>query len=117
MKQAQPALLYLVPTTLGSVTVTALIRREFGLFFTGKGTPKSKPPQPKNEDEECIIENSMVETDLAVKEESLEANSDLAVKEESFEANTDLIVREDSLKANTDLAVKESLEANKDMES
>ena len=40
MKQAQPALLYLVPTTLGSVTVTALIRREFVLFFTGKGTPK-----------------------------------------------------------------------------
>jgi len=36
MKQAQPALLYLVPTTLGSVTVTALIRREFVLFFTGK---------------------------------------------------------------------------------
>ena len=36
MKQAQPALLYLVPTTLGSVTLTALIRREFVLFFTGK---------------------------------------------------------------------------------
>jgi len=78
---------------------------------------QSKPPQPKNEDEECIIENSVAETDPAVKEESLEANTDLAVKDESLRANTDLIVREDSLKANTDLAVKESLEANKEMES
>ena len=39
MRQAQPALLYLVPTTLGSVTVLALVRREFVLFFTGKVSP------------------------------------------------------------------------------
>lgn len=36
MKTAQPALLYLVPTTLGSVAVLALCRREWWLFFTGK---------------------------------------------------------------------------------
>ena len=36
MKTAQPALLYLVPTTLLSVTLMALIRREFVFFFTGK---------------------------------------------------------------------------------
>lgn len=36
MKTAQPALLYLVPTTLLSVTLMTLIRREFVLFFTGK---------------------------------------------------------------------------------
>ena len=36
MKTAQPALLYLVPTTLISVIILALSRREFYLFFTGK---------------------------------------------------------------------------------
>ena len=35
-KRAQPALLYLVPATLGAVTFTALVRKEFHLFFTGK---------------------------------------------------------------------------------
>ena len=35
-KTAQPALLYLVPTTLGSVAVLALCRKEFKFFFTGK---------------------------------------------------------------------------------
>ena len=36
MKSAQPALLYLVPTTLGSIVILSLVRREFVLFFTGK---------------------------------------------------------------------------------
>lgn len=36
MKTAQPALLYLVPTTLGSVTFVAVVRREFTVFFTGE---------------------------------------------------------------------------------
>ncbi len=36
MKTAQPALLYLVPTTLLSVVILSLIRREFRHFFTGK---------------------------------------------------------------------------------
>ena len=36
MKTAQPALLYLVPTTLGSVTFVAIVRREFTVFFTGE---------------------------------------------------------------------------------
>lgn len=35
-RTAQPALLYLVPTTLGSVAVLALCRRELKFFFTGK---------------------------------------------------------------------------------
>ena len=37
MKTAQPALLYLVPVTLGSVTILSLLKKEFRLFFTGKG--------------------------------------------------------------------------------
>ena len=41
MKVAQPALLYLVPATLGSVIVVSLLRREFRLFFTGK-SPDAK---------------------------------------------------------------------------
>ena len=36
MKTAQPALLYLVPATLGSVIILSLLKREFVLFFTGK---------------------------------------------------------------------------------
>ena len=36
MKVAQPALLYLVPTTLVSVVILSLVKREFYLFFTGK---------------------------------------------------------------------------------
>ena len=40
MKRPQPALLYLVPITLGSVTLTSLFRRQFFLFFTGK--PRKK---------------------------------------------------------------------------
>lgn len=36
MKTAQPALLYLVPTTLGSIVLLALCRGEFRLFFTDK---------------------------------------------------------------------------------
>ena len=36
MQTAQPALLYLVPTTLGSVLVVSLFKKEFFLFFTGK---------------------------------------------------------------------------------
>ena len=35
-QKAQPALLYLVPTTLGSVTLLSLLRREATLFFTNK---------------------------------------------------------------------------------
>jgi hypothetical protein len=42
MRTAQPALLYLVPTTLGSVTLLALCRREFWLFFTGKARAGSR---------------------------------------------------------------------------
>ena len=40
MKTAQPALLYLVPATLGSVIILSLLRREFVLFFTGKSSAK-----------------------------------------------------------------------------
>lgn len=36
MKTAQPALLYLVPATLGSIIILSLLKREFVLFFTGK---------------------------------------------------------------------------------
>lgn len=36
MKTAQPALLYLVPTTLGTTVLLSLCRREFRLFFTEK---------------------------------------------------------------------------------
>lgn len=36
METAQPALLYLVPATLGSVLITALIRKEFVFFLTGR---------------------------------------------------------------------------------
>ena len=35
METAQPALLYLVPTTLGSIVIVTLLRKEFKLFFTG----------------------------------------------------------------------------------
>ena len=43
MKTAQPALLYLVPTTLGSVALLALCQKEFRLFFTGQ---VRLPPPP-----------------------------------------------------------------------
>ena len=42
MKSAQPALLYLVPTTLGSVIILSLLKREFVLFFTGKSYVRVK---------------------------------------------------------------------------
>lgn len=76
MQSAQPALLYLVPTTLGSVTVLSLVRKEFVLFFTGK-PHKSKAmatslqqggveagseeetdnPDTENEDTKTLIKN------------------------------------------------------------
>lgn len=37
MRRGQPALLYLVPCTLGTSCVLALWRRELGAFWTGSG--------------------------------------------------------------------------------
>ncbi|XP_040846458.1 signal peptide peptidase-like 2B isoform X1 [Ochotona curzoniae] len=46
MRRGQPALLYLVPCTLGTSCVLALWRRELGAFWTGSGFAKDLPQTP-----------------------------------------------------------------------
>ncbi|XP_062040887.1 signal peptide peptidase-like 2B isoform X3 [Lepus europaeus] len=46
MQRGQPALLYLVPCTLGTSCAVALWRREMGAFWSGSGFAKDLPPTP-----------------------------------------------------------------------
>ncbi|XP_069914670.1 signal peptide peptidase-like 2B isoform X4 [Oryctolagus cuniculus] len=46
MRRGQPALLYLVPCTLGTSCAVALWRREMGAFWSGSGFAKDLPPTP-----------------------------------------------------------------------